>query len=71
MFDFRVYNDEGVTLAVLEDSYSVRFSANDRFSSVIAKVKIDDEHIRSSASRHLHNEKKVGAYSQDIIAFVD
>ena len=75
MFDFKVYNDENKTLAILaegsEYGYSVIFNANERFTSVVGKAMADFEHIRVSVVRHLHNEKKIGAYSHDIIGFSD
>lgn len=73
MFNFKVFSDERKTLAVLsvdgEDVGCVMFNANDRFTSVIAKVHLDEDIARTSVIRHLHNERKVGAYSQDTVSF--
>lgn len=72
MFDFTVYTNEDKTLAVLEDGdYSVRFFATERFTSIVGKVNLGEEHQRVCALRHLHNEKKVGAYAHDVIGYCE
>lgn len=72
MFNFLCFIKDGETTALLTDGgYNVTFRASERRSLVLCHVTVGEEHMRLSACRHTHNEKHVGAWANDVIAYND
>lgn len=76
MFNFLCFIKDGETVALLcgdesNTGYNVTFLASDRRTSVLCHTSVGEEHKRLSVARHSHNEKHIGAFSNDVVCYND